>query len=257
MAFKQTIAAICALAALTLAASRAQTATPSFLCSQATTWVERFICNDDTLAARDLELAEVYARLLRQPDTARRAQLEREQRQWWATRARCQSHPAPGECLLVAYQARITALRGDALYPGDSPVRGSVIIRESSVKAGGLGWTRHLSEYARAIGRCRADARVPVTAVHSAWPEDRGENVAMWMRAGDGHYLLCLAGRRGEQLIRLRPQEPGETLPVTEASLSLAPMEKKGACAGVPVLDVKGQPFGWVVPAQCAVEPGT
>ena len=52
------------LAALLVPAC-ALSATPSFLCSKGKTWVEKTICGSERLSELYLELATVYARLLR------------------------------------------------------------------------------------------------------------------------------------------------------------------------------------------------
>jgi uncharacterized protein len=57
--------AVALLAACLALAPASRAATPSFLCSKAKTWVEKTICASEQLSELDLELATVYARLLR------------------------------------------------------------------------------------------------------------------------------------------------------------------------------------------------
>lgn len=233
-----------------VATPHVQAATPSFVCSRATTWVEHTICADEKLSAQDMEIASAYARMLRTPDRAKRARVEREQRDWWVARGSCQTAKAPLECLAGAHTRRLAALKQDRDYPGDGPAKGPVIIQESPIKVSGSGWARQLSAYAKAITRCRSDASGQITGVVAAWPEERGDTIAMWLSTEE-QFLLCRATKGGDKLLSVRKQESGEALPDGGARLDFRAASPDAKCAPVPVLDAQGKEFGWLVMSRC------
>lgn len=227
--------------------------TPSFLCSQASTWVEKAICASEPLANLDMELATVYARLLRADTSSSRQSLSKEQGQWWAGRSNCQRATDPIECLSKAYALRITTLKSRADYPGDTLARAPRIVQEASIRAADVGWARRLSEYARAIRSCSAQSPRPVTAVLSAWMEPRDELVGMWLQGPEEQVFLCLATRDGKRLDRIRPRSDDEQLPERAPMLHLT--SAAGKCPNaVPVTDAEGRPFGWLTPGACPSE---
>ncbi len=77
-----------AAALLACIALNSQAGTPSFLCSKAKTWLEKTVCASDPLSELDLELATVYARLLRVTSGETQKKLTAEQNRFWASRAR-------------------------------------------------------------------------------------------------------------------------------------------------------------------------
>lgn len=103
-------AAVLTAAAATAAPAFAQT-TPSFNCKRARTFVEKAICQNPSLAAKDRRMSRLYfdlrARLRDEgyPQDAR--ELQDSQRTWLARRDRCQTMG----CLTRAYDDRIFHLQ--------------------------------------------------------------------------------------------------------------------------------------------------
>lgn len=229
-------------------------ATPSFLCSKASTWVEKTICSSDRLSELDLDLAAVYARLLRGTDVNAKRSVESEQRKWWSERSQCQGNADPIACVEQSYTGRIAHLKARPDYPGDLPALGPTIIQESPIKEAGQGWARNLSEYVKAIKLCTASWRTPVRTVLSAWKEERGETIAMWLKSDDGQNLLCHAAKNGSKLKSLRPQEAGEDLPTAGPILYIGIYEPKDQCKkSTRVLDSTGSEFGWLARSDCEI----
>lgn len=227
--------------------------TPSFLCSKARTWVERTLCADDHLAQMDLDMAQTFARALRVPDPSRREAIASDQRRWWASRSTCRDATAPAECLAKAYSERMEALRAAADYPGDGPMLAPRIIQESPIKTRGQGWSRELSQYRRAIDRCRKAVTPAPSLVLTAWADPQDASITMWMQAADGGNTLCQADRKGESALLVRAQEAGETMPSGGVALHLdAGPAPAAACNPVEVLDQEGSRYGWLVQGTCA-----
>ena len=227
-------------------------ATPSFLCTKASTWVEKTICASDRLSELDLDLAAVYARLLRGSDMGAKRSLESEQRKWWGERSQCQKNADPIACVEQSYTARIGHLKARPDYPGDVPAMGPRIIQDSPIKEAGKGWAKNLSEYFKAIKLCTDSWSSPVRTVLSAWKEDRGETVAMWMQDKDDQDLLCMAKRDGSKLVRIRPRDADEDLPAIGPVFHSGNAEPKGRCEKpVRVLDPSGSEFGWLTQGIC------
>lgn len=65
-------------------------------------------------------------------------------------------------------------------------------------------WTRHLADLLPAIRACIADGRVPVEAVVSAWPMNRGM-AGIRLRAPDGSRHDCIADATGSRVETLVP----------------------------------------------------
>src|SRR5215475_6290512 len=76
-----------------------ESATPSFLCSKAKSWVEKTVCSSDRLSELDMSLATEYARMLKVVTGDAEKTLNLEQRKWWAERGTCLKQSDPGTCL--------------------------------------------------------------------------------------------------------------------------------------------------------------
>jgi len=229
----------------------AQSATPSFLCSKAKSWVEKTICASDRLSELDMDLATEYARMLKVLTGDAEKALNSEQRKWWAERGTCQKQPDPGACLEKRYQARITELTGRADYPGDQP-RPREEFSEALIKEAGKGWSQHASQYMKAIRACISKTKPAPRAVLTAWSEEEGELIAMRLRGAAGEDLVCVAKKDGTQA-NVRVREAVETLPDAGPVLWLgAAGAPKEACGKpVQVIDTDDTPVGWLAEASC------
>src|SRR5262245_61947511 len=176
----------------------AQSATPSFLCSKARSWVEKTICASDRLSELDMDLATEYARMLKVLTGDPEKALNTEQPKWWAERGPRPKPAHPGACLEKRYQARIAELTGRADYPGDQP-RPREEFSEALIKEAGKGWSQHASLYMKAIRACIAKAKPAPRAVLIAWSEEEGELIAMRLRGATGEDLVCVAKKDGTQ----------------------------------------------------------
>ena len=229
----------------------AESATPSFLCSKAKSWVEKTICASDRLSELDMDLATEYARMLKVLTGDAEKALNTEQRKWWAERGTCQKQPDPGACLEKRYQARITELTGRADYPGDQP-RPREEFSEALIKEAGKGWSQHASQYMKAIRACISKTKPAPRAVLTAWSEEEGELIAMRLRGAAGEDLVCVAKKDGTQA-NVRTREAVETLPDAGPVLWLgAAGAPKEACGkSVQVIDTDDTPVGWLAEASC------
>jgi uncharacterized protein len=239
-----------ALALALLAAPGANAATPSFVCSKAKSWVEKTICASDRLSELDLELASVYARLLRTTSGDAERTLTAGQRRWWAAREECRKDAAPATCLETRYAARIDALRSRPDYTEARP--GPVALPPQAISAAGEGWSRGLSGYLKAIRACLRKAPSGVTSVGNAWPDpDNDDAVLLRMRSGTGETFLCGAQRNGSEVLSLRAVNAHEDLPAEGPLFYPDPGTPPGGACGKPVqvLDEYEAPAGWVGPA--------
>jgi uncharacterized protein YecT (DUF1311 family) len=229
----------------------AQSATPSFLCSKAKSWVEKTICASDRLSELDMDLATEYARMLKVLSSDAEKALNTEQRKWWAERGTCQKQPDPGACLEKRYQARITELTGRADYPGDQP-RPREEFSEALIKEAGKGWSQHASQYMKAIRACISKTKPAPRAVLTAWGEEEGELIAMRLRGAAGEDLVCVAKKDGTQA-NVRAREAVETLPDAGPVLWLgtAGAPKEACGKPVQVIDTDDTPVGWLAEASC------
>jgi uncharacterized protein len=244
------------LAVLLLAASNGPAATPSFLCSKAKSWVEKTICANNRLSELDLELASVYARLLRTTSGDAERTLTVEQRRWWASREDCRKDNAPSVCLETRYVARIEALRARPDYTEARP--GPVALPPQAISAAGEGWTRGLSGYLKAIRACLRKASSGVTSVGNAWADPDNENaVVLRLRTGAGDALLCAAQRNGSEVLSLRTVNGYEDVPAEGPLFYPDPSAPPGSACGKPVqvLDEFEAPAGWVGPACPSASP--
>ena len=243
---------LCALPLLAAAllAGTATAATPSFLCSKARTWVEKTICASEALSALDLELAGVYARLLRVVSADAERTLTAEQRRWWGAREECRRQSAPQQCLEARYSDRIAALRSRPDYTEARP--GPVELAPEAIAAAGQGWSRGLSGYMKAIRACLRKAPGAVTRIGSAWEDGEEEQaVGMRMRGSGTDAWVCVARRNGSEVIALRPANAYESLPAEGPMFYPDPSAAPADACGKPVqvLDEHEAPVGWIGPA--------
>jgi uncharacterized protein len=245
------LAAIVAAATCVSISPGAYSATPSFLCSKAKSWVEKTICASDTLSELDMDLATDYARVLKVLSGNAEKAFTAEQRKWWADRGTCQKEADSRGCLEKRYQARIAALTGRADYPGDQPGPREEF-SEALIKEAGKGWSQHMSVHMKAIRACTAKTKPAPRAVLTVWTEEEGELVLMRLRGGAGEDLVCVAKRDGTQP-SVRAREPAETLPDPGPVLwlSAGPVPKEACGKPVQVIDTDDTPVGWLAEGNC------
>ena len=82
---------------------------PSFNCRSARTSVERAICADPALAAKDRRMASSYA----QAGGSRKGPVDRQQWRWLAARNACGRAPGRQACIDQVYDARIAELSSE------------------------------------------------------------------------------------------------------------------------------------------------
>jgi uncharacterized protein len=102
------LAAIVAAGPLVLPGA-AEGATPSFSCRRAGNAAERLICNDETLAALDRKMADVYGAATKTPSPY--TDLNARQREWTRARNDCWQAPEMRGCLEALYVSRIAELQ--------------------------------------------------------------------------------------------------------------------------------------------------
>jgi len=235
-----------------------QAATPSFLCSKARSWLEKTICASERLSDLDLELATVYARLLRVASPASEKALSAEQRRWWAKRDECRRQPEPGQCLDSRYVERIAELKARPDYTELRP--GPVELPPEQLSAVGQGWSKSLSRYLKAVRACLRRAPGPVKVISAGWDQTEPENsVGLRMRGPQGENWVCSARRNGLQVLSLREANEFEPLPAEGPLFYPDPSAPPAGACGKPVqvLDEFDAPAGWLGP-QCpapAAEP--
>jgi uncharacterized protein len=235
------------LCAAVLLGGSAVAATPSFLCSKAKTWVETTICASERLSELDLELATVYARLLRVASDSAAGALTADQRRWWAARNDCRKQPDPPQCLDTRYVERIAALRSRPDYSEARP--GPVVLPPEAISAAGEGWTRSLSLYIKAIRACLRKAPAAVAWIGSAW-EDPGEEqtVGIRLRGANGERWVCTARRNGSEVLGFQSANEYQDLPPEGPLFYPDPTAAPSGACGQPVqvLDEYEAPVGWV-----------
>jgi len=224
--------------------------TPSFLCSKAKTWVEKTICGSDRLSGLDLELATVYARLLRVTSGDTEKNLTSGQRKWWSARGECSKQQDPVACLEDRYTARIAALKEHPNYTEARP--GPVELAPENISVAGQGWAKSLSRYLKAIRACMRKAPGDVKVVTAGWDDDEHDQAAgVRMRGPANENWVCVAKRNGTEVISLREANNLETLPEEGPLFYPDPSTPpKGACGKpVQILDENDAPTGWLGPA--------
>jgi hypothetical protein len=229
-----------------------QAATPSFLCSKARTWVEKTICSSERLSDLDLELATVYARLLRVTGGNAEKTLSSDQHRWWAKRDECRRQADPGECLETRYVQRIAQLKARPDYTELRP--GPVELPPERLSAVGEGWSKSLSRYLKAVRACLRRAPAPVKVIGAGWEETGPEpGVGLRMRGPRDEIWVCTAVRNGSQVLSFRETNIYEPLPPEGPLFYPDPTAPPAGACGKPVqvLDEYEAPVGWLGP-QCA-----
>ncbi len=84
-------------------------ASPSFSCTGNLQPAEAVICSDDTLAALDRALSDLYENVYNSSSGARRDALEAQEKAWLAERNSCRTNKS---CISNAYKVRISQLGG-------------------------------------------------------------------------------------------------------------------------------------------------
>jgi uncharacterized protein YecT (DUF1311 family) len=226
-------------------------ATPSFLCSKAKSWVEKTICASDRLSELDLDLATVYARLLRVTSGETEKTLATEQRRWWGSRDDCRKQAAPVACLETRYVDRIAQLKARPDYTEARP--GKVELAPERLVKVGEGWTKSLGRYLKPIRACMRRAKEPVKVVGVAWDSDDGQSIGVRMTSRSGFHIVCTAQRDGSDVVGLRDANPFEPLPEEGPLFYPDPSAPPADACGKPVqiLDEFDAPVGWLGPS-CA-----
>jgi len=226
--------------------------TPSFLCSKAKTWLEKTICASDRLSALDLELATVYARLLRVTSGSTSKQLAAEQNRWWASRNDCRKHGDGVACLDTLYSARIEELRARPDFTELRPTQ--IELPPERLASAAEGWAKNMSRYQKAIRACLRKTPVTARAVTSAWDDaDRDNAVGVRMQGPNDEIWICVASLDGMQVHGMREANSYETLPDAGPIYYPDPSAPPAEACGTPVqiLDRNDAPVGWLGPS-CA-----
>jgi len=234
----------------------ARAGTPSFLCSKATTWVEKTICDSAHLSALDLELASVYANLLRTATPSSEPALTASQQRWWSSRDVCRKHASGTDCLDQRYARRIAELQARPDYSAQRPVR-TIELPPEQLSAVGEGWSKSLSRYVKAIGACLLKAPAPVRWVGNAWDDTTyTDAVAMKLRGPDRQAWLCTARRNGVDVLAWHDIADQEDA-FTDGPLYYPGSASPADACGQPlkVLDESDVHIGWLGPT-CAVVGG-
>jgi uncharacterized protein len=106
--------------------------TPSFDCRGDTNAIERAICGDAGLSARDRQLSETYYRLADTLSQAERFALRDQQRDWIRRRNACTQSGSQPQCIAQAYDLRIAQLQATA---GGSPQQIATLAPQRTVGA--------------------------------------------------------------------------------------------------------------------------
>jgi len=246
---RHTAAVLAFTAALAVPAVPGLAATPSFLCSQATTWVERTVCGNERLSALDLDLALAYAHLLRTAGPGGERALTASQQRWWAERDECRRQPDGESCLEARYAQRIATLKARPDYSEKRPTR-SVDLPPERVADVGEGWSRSLSRYVKAIRACLTKAPAPVRWVEDA--RDDGtfdEAVAVALRGAGRETWSCTAQRNGSQVLAWHDLSGGDGASAGPRFYPFTRVPADACGTPVKVLDENDIHVGWLGPA--------
>lgn len=250
----RSVSAILAACAV-LCCTRALAATPSFVCSKATSWMEKTVCGSERLSDLDLELAVAYAHLLRAAGSSGDGDLRIGQQRWWAARDECRRQDEPAACLERRYTHRIAALKSRPDYSDARPVR-QVELPPEPLSAAGEGWSRSLSRYVKAIRACLEKAPLPVHWVEGARDDSTYDDaVAVYLRGPAQQNWVCTARRDGMQVLAWH--DLGGTPDGAPGGPRFYPYTTRPAQAcGTPVkvLDESDVHVGWIGPACEVVE---
>jgi uncharacterized protein len=236
--------------AVVVASGGVEAATPSFLCSKATTWVEKTICGSERLSELDLALAVAYARTLKVQTGQGRKSLEAEQRAWWSTRNECRKASDPKGCLENRYESQIAALESRPDYPGEATAK-NVDMPPELITTAGRGWTRQLSKYQRALRACREESSVAIGKILVAWPLGEEQSVGARLVDWNLKEWVCVAHIEGHKVYRFEARDPAEQLPASGPVFHFGADIPPGCKTATQVLDVNGKPAGWISDADC------
>jgi uncharacterized protein len=224
--------------------------TPSFLCSKAKTWLEKTICASDRLSELDLELATVYARLLRVTTGDTNKQLAAEQNRWWASRNDCRQQGDGVSCLDALYSQRIDALRARPDYTELRPTQ--IELPPERLANAAEGWAKNMSRYQKAIRACLRKTPATARAVTSAWDDvEHDQSIGLRMQGPSGEIWICVASLDGMRVHGLREANSYETLPEPGPIYYPDPSAPPAHACGTPVqiLDRNDAPVGWLGPS--------
>ncbi|MBB6228937.1 lysozyme inhibitor LprI family protein [Polymorphobacter multimanifer] len=90
---------------------------PSFNCRRATSWVNRMICNDEELAALDVQMSDAYGRAIAAEAPAGKRRIDANQANFLAQRAHCRTLA----CVDRVYRIRIDELHTRYIFPRKYP----------------------------------------------------------------------------------------------------------------------------------------
>jgi uncharacterized protein YecT (DUF1311 family) len=244
------LARVCVLWVLAGIGASACAATPSFVCSKAKSWVEKTICANDRLSELDLELAVVYAHLLRATSGEQQNALSKGQTKWWAAREDCRKTKDPVVCLEERYTSRIAALKEDPSYTEARP--GPVQLPPERLSSVGEGWAKSLGRYLKPIRACMRKAREPIKVVGAVWEQDE-QTLGVRMRSQSGFQVVCMVRRDASEVVGIRDANPYEPLPEEGPLFYPDPTSAPADACGKPVqiLDELDAPSGWLGPS-CA-----
>lgn len=224
-------------------------ATPSFLCSQATTWVERTVCDSERLSALDLELALAYANLLRTAGPDGERALTASQQRWWAGRDECRRQSDGVSCLESRYAQRIATLKARPGYSEKRPTR-SVDLPPERLADVGEGWSRSLSRYVKAIRACLATAPAPVRWVEDARDDGTFDQaVAVALRGSGRDTWSCTAQRNGLQVLAWHDLSDRGSANAGPRFYPVTSFPSDACGTPVKVLDENDIHVGWLGPA--------
>jgi uncharacterized protein len=241
-----------AAALLACIALSSQAGTPSFLCSKAKTWLEKTVCASDHLSELDLELATVYARLLRVTTGDTQKKLTAEQNRFWGTRNDCRAKPDPVACLDTLYTDRIATLRARPDFTEQRPTQ--IELPPEKLSSVGEGWSKSLGKYRKAIRACLRRTPAPAKAVVAAWNDEQRDNaVGVRMQGPNDETWMCVAAASGLEVFSLREPNEYETLPEPGPIYYPDPSSPPAGACGTPIqiLDENDAPAGWLGPS-CA-----
>jgi uncharacterized protein len=241
-----------AAALLACIALSSQAGTPSFLCSKAKTWLEKTVCASDHLSELDLELATVYARLLRVTTGDTQKKLTAEQNRFWGTRNDCRAKPDPVACLDTLYTDRIATLRARPDFTEQRPTQ--IELPPEKLSSVGEGWSKSLGKYRKAIRACLRRTPAPAKAVVAAWNDEQRDNaVGVRMQGPNDETWMCVAAASGLEVFSLREPNEYETLPEAGPIYYPDPSSPPAGACGTPIqiLDENDAPAGWLGPS-CA-----
>lgn len=250
-AFRTVIFWVCAVLIPALS-SPAGAATPSFVCRNVKSWLEKTVCSSGPVAQLDLELAVARSRLLQATNPTTRKALESEQRAWWSSLNACRKRSDPHACLTGRYEQRIAAVRNHPEFPPERGVRQPEETEPAPIATAGAGWTRELSRYQRALRACKEESPSPIGKLLVAWSGQDSDTIGMRLVDWTMKEWVCVAHRNGHKVLRFAQPAPEESLPVAGPVYHLGGTKPPPTCMNaIQVVDVNGKPAGWISDRDC------